>query len=156
MWRLRALHTNERGGLGVDDATGEEVKVILHRVYHHCVSCVVAALQRRIRSMRLMKPEQDGWLNSLASSSKDRTHTVNFRQVCKSFALRHYSLALGQFVGLKRIKKKVSQDNIWWFNVVIAAALIHISFIQLDLVSFVSHAATWINVWPDTNTNMKK
>lgn len=43
---LCALHTNEGSDLGVDDATGEEVKVVLHRVHHHRVSCVVAALQR--------------------------------------------------------------------------------------------------------------
>lgn len=42
-----ALHTNEGGDLGVDDAAGEEVKVVFHRVDHHRVSCVVAALQRR-------------------------------------------------------------------------------------------------------------
>lgn len=46
---LCALHTNESSDLGVDDAAGEEVKVVLHRVDHHCVSCVVAALQRRDR-----------------------------------------------------------------------------------------------------------
>lgn len=40
------LHTDEGSGLGVDDPTGEEVKVVLHRVHHHRVSRVVAALQR--------------------------------------------------------------------------------------------------------------
>lgn len=44
--RLRVLRTDKGGDLGVDDAAGEEVKVVLHRVDHHCVSCVVAALQR--------------------------------------------------------------------------------------------------------------
>lgn len=39
--------TNESGDLGVDDATGEEVKVVLDGVHHHRVSCVVAALQKR-------------------------------------------------------------------------------------------------------------
>lgn len=46
---LCALRTDEGGDLGVDDAAGEEVEVVLHRVDHHCVSCVVAALQRRDR-----------------------------------------------------------------------------------------------------------
>lgn len=56
------IRTNESSDLGVDDAAGEEVKVILHRVDHHSMSCVVAALQRRDdegtekqRSMRLME-----------------------------------------------------------------------------------------------------
>lgn len=47
--RLCALHTDEGGDLGVDDAAGKEVKVVLHRVHHHRVSRVVAALQRRVR-----------------------------------------------------------------------------------------------------------
>lgn len=46
--RLCALHTDEGGDLGVDDAAGKEVKVVLHRVHHHRVSRVVAALQRRV------------------------------------------------------------------------------------------------------------
>lgn len=41
------LRTDEGGDLGVDDAAGKEVKVVLHRVHHHRVSRVVAALQRR-------------------------------------------------------------------------------------------------------------
>lgn len=44
-WRVSPLRTNEGSGLGVDDPTGEEVKVVLHRVHHHSVSCVVAALK---------------------------------------------------------------------------------------------------------------
>lgn len=40
------LRTDEGGDLGVDDAAGKEVKVVLHRVHHHRVSRVVAALQR--------------------------------------------------------------------------------------------------------------
>lgn len=39
------LRTDEGGDLGVDDAAGQEVKVVLHRVHHHRVSRVVAALQ---------------------------------------------------------------------------------------------------------------
>lgn len=46
--RLCALHTDEGGDLGVDDAAGKQVKVVLHRVHHHRVSRVVAALQRRV------------------------------------------------------------------------------------------------------------
>lgn len=46
--RLR-VHTDEGGDLGVDDAAGKEVKVVLHRVHHHRVSRVVAALQRPAR-----------------------------------------------------------------------------------------------------------
>lgn len=45
-WHVSPLHTDEGSGLGVDDPTGEEVKIVLHRVYHHRVSRVVAALQR--------------------------------------------------------------------------------------------------------------
>lgn len=50
-WRSVGLcvHTDEGGDLGVDDAAGKEVKVVLHRVHHHRVSCVVAALQRPVR-----------------------------------------------------------------------------------------------------------
>lgn len=44
----RALRTNKGGDLGVDDAAGQEVKVVLHRVHDHRVSRVVAALQRRV------------------------------------------------------------------------------------------------------------
>lgn len=44
----RGLHTDEGGDLGVDDAAGKEVKVVLHRVHHHRVSRVVAALRRRV------------------------------------------------------------------------------------------------------------
>lgn len=44
--RVRSLPTDEGGDLGVDDAAGKEVKVVLHRVHHHRVSRVVAALQR--------------------------------------------------------------------------------------------------------------
>lgn len=46
--RLRSLPTDEGGDLGVDDAAGKEVKVVLHRVHHHRVSRVVAALRRRV------------------------------------------------------------------------------------------------------------
>lgn len=49
---LCGIRTNEGSDLGVDDAAGEEVKVILHRVDHHCVSRVVAALRRRDRGRR--------------------------------------------------------------------------------------------------------
>lgn len=45
---LRSLPTDEGGDLGVDDAAGQEVKVVLHRVHHHRVSRVVAALRRRV------------------------------------------------------------------------------------------------------------
>lgn len=40
-----AVRTDEGGGRGVDDSAGQQVKVVLHRVHHHRVACVVAALQ---------------------------------------------------------------------------------------------------------------
>lgn len=50
----RALRTDKGGDLGVDDAAGQEVKVVLHRVHDHRVSRVVAALRRQddIRKFR--------------------------------------------------------------------------------------------------------
>lgn len=40
-----AVRTDEGGGRWVDDSAGQQVKVVLHRVHHHRVACVVAALQ---------------------------------------------------------------------------------------------------------------
>lgn len=67
--RLRPLRTDEGGDLGVDDAAGKEVKVVLHRVHHHCVSRVVAALQRRVgdtdEAQRVQTRQRSGWCSSL-------------------------------------------------------------------------------------------
>jgi len=38
-------HTDEGDRLLVEDPTGKQVEVILHRVHHHCVARVVPALQ---------------------------------------------------------------------------------------------------------------
>lgn len=44
--KARAGLTDEGGDAGVDDAAGEEVKVVLHRVHHHRVPRVIAPLRR--------------------------------------------------------------------------------------------------------------
>ena len=41
------IHTNEGSDLGLMMPLGREVKVVLHRVDHHRVSCVVTSLRRR-------------------------------------------------------------------------------------------------------------
>ncbi len=37
-------HTNKRGGLFVENAARQQVKIILHTVHHHCVSRVIPSL----------------------------------------------------------------------------------------------------------------
>lgn len=61
-WRVSPLQTDEGSSFGVDDTTGEEVKVVLHRVHHHRVSRVVAALQR---DKNMEEREINGGLASL-------------------------------------------------------------------------------------------
>lgn len=39
------LHTNEGDSLLVEHSTWQQVEIILHRVHHHSVTCVVASLQ---------------------------------------------------------------------------------------------------------------
>lgn len=47
-----AVPTDEGGGRGVDDPAGQQVEVVLHRVHHHCVARVVAALQANTQTAR--------------------------------------------------------------------------------------------------------
>lgn len=62
--KLENQYTNKGGRLLVEDATGQQVEVVLHRVNDHGVTCIVATLEknknvdfrsRRIRKRHIMR-----------------------------------------------------------------------------------------------------
>lgn len=53
-WSVReGQPTNKWDSLLVEHSTGQQVEVILHRVHHHRVSCIVSTLQRETQSVTM-------------------------------------------------------------------------------------------------------
>lgn len=156
--RLRSLPTDEGGDLGVDDAAGKEVEVVLHRVHHHRVSRVVAALQRTVGTqMRHRDFRPVGVLLALRSEVKA------FR--CDSFlplsrtAGRGFCTFTDRFAGLFLQPELVFLMPYWtaavrlrhrlhmrrWLNFKPLITTVSLKHLQMDLSMCSDHAGYF---WP--------
>lgn len=80
--------TNEGSGLLIEDSTGQQMEVVLHRIHNHCVACVVAPLhkthrQRSIKGSFLQHPIQITEADSYITPQPAALEMVNLFPSCE-------------------------------------------------------------------------